>query len=96
MPAPKLDDDRALRRDLTCVATGLLAGGGLGVVAAALISAGGIALAVAGAVVGGLIGKATARRISADDWDPSANLWRRPYVGANSPDDDVASGAELS
>jgi len=91
MPALKLEDDRALRRDLTCVATGLLAGGGLGVIAAALISAGGIALAVAGAVVGGLIGKATAVRISADDWDPPVNRWRRPYVGANSPDDDAAS-----
>ena len=89
MPALKLEDDRALRRDLTCVATGLLAGGALGVVAAAFIPGVGIALTVAAALVGGFAGKAIALRISVDDWDPSFN--RRPYVGANSPDDDVAS-----
>ncbi len=87
MPALKLEDDRALRRDLTCVATGLLAGGGLGVVAAAFIPGVGIALTAAAALVGGFAGKAIALRISVDDWDPPVN--RRPYVGANSPDDDA-------
>ena len=87
MPALKLEDDRALRRDLTCVTTGLLAGGTLGVVAAAFVPMAGIALTVAGALIGGYIGKTIALRISVDDWDPPVN--RRPYVGANSPDDDA-------
>ena len=85
----EVEDDRARRRDLTGIITGLVAGGGLGGLAGAFGRPSGIVLAIVGALVGGLVGKAVAFRISADDWDPRFD--RRPYVGAKSPDDDVAS-----
>jgi hypothetical protein len=92
MTARDLKDDRLLRRDVTCVATGLLAGGVLGALAAAaFIPVGAAALTVVGAALGAVASWAVAMRISADDWDPPFN--RRPYVGANSPDDDDASWA---
>jgi hypothetical protein len=89
MSEAEVEDDRARRRDLTGVVTGLVAGAGLGALAGAFARPSGILLAVIGALVGGIAGKAIAYRISADDWDPRFD--RRPYVGAKSPDDDVAS-----
>ena len=89
MAGKEIEDDRARRRDLTGVVTGLLTGAGLGALAGAFARPSGIVLAVIGALIGGIAGKAVALRISPDDWDPRFD--RRPYVGANSPDDDVAS-----
>lgn len=90
MAAQELDDDRARRRNLTCIASGLFAGGGLGTLAAALlIPTGGLVLIAVGAIVGGVASTAIAPRISAEDWDPRANP--HSYVGTRSPDDDVAS-----
>lgn len=89
MAGHEIEDDRARRRDLTGIVTGLLAGAALGAIAGAFTHPSGIVLAVIGALIGGIAGKAVAFRISADDWDPRFD--RRPYVGANSPDDDVAS-----
>lgn len=91
MAVHELDDDRARRRNLTCVATGLLAGGGLGTLIAALLP-GGLILIAIGAVVGGVASTAVAPRISVDDWDPRANNGRS-YVGTRSPDDDVTNPA---
>jgi hypothetical protein len=89
MSEAEVEDDRARRRDLTGIVTGLLAGAGLGSLIGTFGRPSGIVLAVLGALVGGIAGKAVAFRISADDWDPRFD--RRPYVGAKSPDDDVAS-----
>jgi hypothetical protein len=85
----ELDDQRARRRDRACAGTGLLAGAGLGLLAGAFIPPGGIVLSVVGAVAGVVAGRAIAPRISADDWEPRSS--RRSYVGASSPDDDIAS-----
>jgi uncharacterized protein YcfJ len=89
MARDEVEDIRARRRDLTCAAAGLLTGGGVGALAGVFFPAGVVILTLAGAVIGGAAGRAVARRISADDWDPPFN--RRAHVGASSPDDDIAS-----
>jgi hypothetical protein len=40
-------------------------------------------------MAGAMVGRVFASHISADEWDPPPN--ERPYVGAQSPDDDIAS-----
>jgi hypothetical protein len=89
MPVHEVADNRAQRRDLTCAATGLFAGSGLGTLTAALLPAGGLILVAIGAVLGGVASTAVASRISVDDWDPRSN--RRSYVGTRCPDDDVTN-----
>jgi len=66
----------------------LLIGAGLGALAGAF-APGGVLFVLIGALGGGSVGKLVAPHISVIEWDPSLN--RRPYVGANSPDDDGAS-----
>jgi len=89
MPMDEVTDDRARRRDLTCAAAGLFAGGGLGTLTAVFVPVGGLILLAVGAVLGGVASTAVAPRISVDDWDPRAN--RRNYVGTRCPDDDVTN-----
>jgi outer membrane lipoprotein SlyB len=69
------------------MASGALTGAGTGVLAAALTGPSGLVLGLVGAVAGGFIGRMVARHISADEWDPLES--ERPYVGTNSPDDDL-------
>lgn len=89
---PSEDDDEArLRnRDRACIAAGVVAGVGFGALAGAFARPGAVFLIVLGALLGGVFGRSVASHISADDWDPPPS--RRPYVGANSPDDDGAVG----
>ncbi|HEY7371656.1 MAG TPA: hypothetical protein VIF57_05705 [Polyangia bacterium] len=93
MSAVEIDDeeDRARRRNRACVATGLLAGAGLGTLAAALVPVSAPLSGLVGAALGGVISRAIAPHISASEWDP--HFSRRPFVGARSPDDDVASSS---
>ena len=86
MSTEEVDDDRPRRRNLTCVATGLLGGAGLGAVAATFVP-GGTVLIGAVAVAGAVVSRAIASRISAEDWDPDPRASRRSYVGTRSPDD---------
>ncbi len=83
------EDERGRRRDLACVASGLTAGAGLGWLAGAFAWPAGLLFAIGGALAGGTVGRWAAYHISADEWDPPPS--HRPYVGANSPDDDIAS-----
>ncbi len=85
------DDDRALRRDVTCVVTGLLAGAVLGTFASLLGAPSGLLLAAMAAVIGAVVSGLVALHISVDEWDPPLN--HRSYVGARSPDDDIASSS---
>ena len=90
MSVHEVADNRARRRDLTCAATGLFAGGSLGTLTAVFVPVGGLILVAAiGAVLGGVASTAVAPRISVDDWDPRSN--GRTYVGTRCPDDDVTS-----
>ena len=89
MSMHEVADDRARRRDLTCAATGLFAGGSLGTLTAVFLPVGGLILLAIGAVLGGVASTAVASRISVDDWDPRAN--GRTYVGTRCPDDDVTN-----
>jgi hypothetical protein len=88
MAVHEVADNRARRRDLTCAATGLFAGGGLGTLTAVFIP-GGVVLFAIGALLGGVASAAVAPRISIDDWDPRSN--GRTYVGTRCPDDDDAT-----
>jgi hypothetical protein len=81
------EDDRARRRDRACMTSGALTGAGTGVLAAALTGPSGLFLGLVGALAGGIIGRLVANHISADEWDPLDG--ERPYVGTNSPDDDI-------
>ena len=83
------EDDRGRQRDLSCVAAGLTAGAGLGWLAGAFAWPAGFFFAVGGALAAGTIGRWIAYHLSAEEWDPPPS--HRPYVGANSPDDDIAS-----
>jgi uncharacterized membrane protein YeaQ/YmgE (transglycosylase-associated protein family) len=69
------------------MASGALTGAGAGVLAAVFMGPSGIVLGLVGALVGAIVGRLVARHISADEWDPLES--ERPYVGANSPDDDL-------
>jgi hypothetical protein len=81
-------DDRPRRRDLECVAAGFVVGAGLAAVAGAFMPNPFVITGI-GALVGGVLGRTIAARVSPEEWDP--RLARRPYVGASSPDDDIAS-----
>jgi hypothetical protein len=90
MPEHELEDDRPRRRELTCLASGALAGGVLGTLAGDLVQAGQGALIVIGTVgvlLGGLVSALIAPHLSLEDWDPQ--LRRHSYVGTKSPDDDI-------
>ena len=89
MSMHEVADNRARRRDLTCAATGLFAGGSLGMLTAVFVPVGGLILVAICAVVGGVASTAVAPRISVDDWDPRSN--GRTYVGTRCPDDDVTN-----
>jgi hypothetical protein len=84
------DDDRGRRRDVVCSAIGLFSGGGVGLVMSLFTRANSVVFTLIGALAGVIVGRLSALRISADDWDPHASA--QPYVGASSPDDDIASG----
>jgi hypothetical protein len=83
------EDHRLRRRDRACVFTGAVIGASLGAFAGVIVPLGGVVFALmgAGALAGGVVGKAAAQRISATEWDPLQD--NRPYVGTNSPDDDI-------
>jgi hypothetical protein len=91
-------DDRAARRDLA----GVLVGGLLGLVAGLLVGSlwmdselaarvGLVVTSMLGAAAGAVLGRALARRISADEVEPRGE--HRPFVGGHSPDDDSADTA---
>jgi hypothetical protein len=82
-------DDRARKRDRASIATGAGLGAGLGAFAGLLVFPPVMLLAGIGAVTGAVVGRLVAPRISPEEWDPPAN--DHPYVGTNSPDDDIAS-----
>jgi outer membrane lipoprotein SlyB len=88
VPAILYEDDRPRRRDRACLAIGVAAGAGVGVAMGAFAWLSVALLGALGAVAGGVLGRLIASRISADEWDPRET--HRPYVGANSPDDDIA------
>ena len=71
------------------MASGFGIGAGLGALAAALAPPVAVALVGIGALGGAIAGRVIASRVSADDWDPTGG--QRSYVGANSPDDDLAT-----
>jgi uncharacterized membrane protein len=83
------DDDRALRRDVTCIVTGLLAGAVVGMLVNLLGMPGGVLLPAIAAAIGGAVGGLVALHIDVEEWDPSFS--HRSYVGARSPDDNFAS-----
>jgi hypothetical protein len=82
------EDDRARKRDLACIATGLWMGAGVGLLVGPFVWPIGLLFLTAGTLVGGIVGRIAAPHISVEEWDPPPN--RRPYVGTNSPDDDIA------
>jgi hypothetical protein len=88
MSASQYEDDRTQRRNRAGVASGLAAGAGVGVLVGTFTWPGVFVLGAIGAVAGGLGGRLLASHISPEEWDPA--LSHRPYVGANSPDDDIA------
>jgi hypothetical protein len=86
------EEARGRRRDLSCVASGVSTGVGLGWLAGVIAWPVGLGMAIGsavGALAGGTFGRWAAYHLSADEWDPPPS--HRPYVGANSPDDDIAS-----
>jgi hypothetical protein len=90
MLAHELEDDRVSRRNLTGLATGGLTGATLGLLLAAIFGAYPpvpALMAAALGALGALAGRQVAVQISPDEWDPTPN--HRPYVGTNSPDDDI-------
>ena len=82
----RYEDTRPFRRDRACVITGLVIGATAAALAATLAPANVATLTLTGAAIGALAGRLIAFGISAEEWDPED---RRPYVGANSPDDDI-------
>jgi hypothetical protein len=80
----RLEDDRALRRDLTGVESGTLAGAILGLLLGLMVRAPlGLVVLAAGAVLGAAIGMAVTRRVSLDEWDSQVV---HPWVGVRAPD----------
>jgi hypothetical protein len=67
-----------------------LTGAGVGLVPGVFAAPSVVLPVIIGALAGGIAGRLIALRISADDWDPHASA--QAYVGASSPDDDIASG----
>ena len=91
MSEHELEDDRPRRRELTCLASGLVTGALLGMLAGSLVPTGGgnlIALGAAGAILGGFISALIAPHLSLEEWNPQ--LHQHSYVGTNSPDDDIS------
>lgn len=84
----ELEDDRPRRRELTCVATGALAGALLGAVAGNLAPLGRGALIAGAAMLGGFASALVAPHLSLEEWNPQ--LHQHSYVGTNSPDDDIS------
>ena len=87
----ELEDDRPRRRELTCLATGSLAGTLLGTLAGYVAASSGFLIPItagAGAIVGAFASAVIAPHLSLDDWDPQLN--QHSYVGTNSPDDDIS------
>ena len=87
MGAHELEDDRPRRRELTCLATGWLAGALLGTFAGNLVPTNRGVLIAIGALVGGLASALIAPHLSLEEWNPQ--LHQHSYVGTNSPDDDI-------
>jgi len=83
------EDGRVRKRDRASLVTGAGLGAGLGVLAGILGLPAVMLGAGIGAVTGAVVGRLVAPRISPEEWDPPAN--DHPYVGTNSPDDDIAS-----
>jgi hypothetical protein len=85
------EEERVRKRDRASIATGAGLGAGLGAFAGVLGSPVAMVMLSAGigAVTGAVVGRWVAPRISPEEWDPPAN--DHPYVGTNSPDDDIAS-----
>lgn len=84
----ELKDDRPRRRELTCLASGSLAGVVLGMLAGNLVpTSRGILIAI-GASVGVFAGALIAPHVSLEEWNPE--LHQHAYVGTNSPDDDMS------
>ena len=83
------EDSRVRKRDRASIATGAGLGAALGAFAGFLVAPAVILGAGIGAVTGAVVGRLVAPRISPEEWDPPAN--DHPYVGTNSPDDDIAS-----
>ena len=90
MSMHEVADNRARRRDLTCAATGLFAGGTLGTLTAVFVPVGGLILVLICAVVGrcgphGRRAPHQRRRLGI------AQSNGRTYVGTRCPDDDVTN-----
>jgi hypothetical protein len=83
------EEARVRKRDRASIATGAGLGASLGAFAAVLGLPAVMLWAGIGAAVGAVVGRLVASRISPEEWDPPAN--DHPYVGTNSPDDDIAS-----
>ena len=87
----ELEDDRPRRRELTCLATGSLAGALLGALAGNLLLLNRgvfLALGAIGALLGGVASALIAPHLSIEEWNPQ--LHHHSYVGTNSPDDDIS------
>jgi hypothetical protein len=83
------EGSRVRKRDRASITTGAGLGAGLGAFAGILGAPAVMLFAGIGAATGALVGRLVAARLSPEDWDPPAN--DHPYVGTNSPDDDIAS-----
>jgi uncharacterized protein YcfJ len=88
MSERELEDDRPRRREVTCLATGLLAGALLGALAGNIVPTSWGVLIAIGAIAGGFVGGLIAPHLSLDEWNPQ--LHQHSYVGTNSPDDDIS------
>ena len=88
MSEHELEDDRPRRRELTCLATGSLAGALLGTLAGNLFPLSRGVLIAIGAIVGGFASAVIAPHLSLEEWNPQ--LHQHSYVGTNSPDDDIS------
>jgi len=88
MSEHELEDDRPRRRELTCLATGSLAGALLGNLAGNLAPLSrGVFIAI-GTIAGGVASALIAPHLSLEEWNPQ--LHQHSYVGTNSPDDDIS------
>ena len=88
MSTHALEDDRPRRRELTCLASGALTGGLVGILAGNLVPMSRGVLMAIGALVGGFASALIAPHLSLEEWNPQ--LHQHSYVGTNSPDDDIS------
>lgn len=84
----ELEDDRPRRRELTCLASGSLAGALLATLAGNLVPTSRGVLIAIGAIVGAFVSALVAPHLSLEEWNPQ--LHQHSYVGTNSPDDDIS------